>query len=262
MLLKENMSEEIKDEVLKDKVAIVTGGAGGIGSRIAREYARAGARVVVASRGQEKLDNIAREIKSMGGESLAIATDVTDPEQVDNMVSQTISRFGCVDIMVNNAGGAMFIKPPEKLKPAEWNAAIALNLNSVFLCSAAVSKNMIERKSGKIINISSVAGIRLSPAFVHYGAAKAAVINLTKSLAVCWGPHNINVNCIAPGLTATEGVAHWLPAKTRDDGTPVPPLQYPPDPEHVAQLAVFLASAASERISGELFPIRALGELA
>ena len=94
MLLKENMSEEIKDEVLKDKVAIVTGGAGGIGSRIAREYARAGARVVVASRGQEKLDNIAREIKSMGGESLAIATDVTDPEQVDNMVRQTISRFG------------------------------------------------------------------------------------------------------------------------------------------------------------------------
>lgn len=247
---------------LTGKVAIVTGGAGGIGSRIAKEFANQGARVVVASRGQEKLDKIVEEIKSAGSEALAIAADVTDPEQVDNMVSQTISQLGQVDIMVNNAGGAMFIKPPEELTPDEWNAAIALNLNSVFLCSTAVSKNMIERKSGKIINISSVAGMRFSPGFVHYGAAKAAVINLTKGLAVCWGPHNINVNCIAPGLTATEGVADWLPPKTQKDGSPVPPLQFPPDPEHVAQLAVFLASSASERISGELFPIRALGELA
>ena len=177
-------------------------------------------------------------------------------------IIRDISEFGQVDIMVNNAGGAMFIKPAEELLPEEWNAAIALNLNSVFLCSVAVSKNMIERKFGKIINISSVAGMRQSPNFVHYGAAKAAVINLTKGLAVSWGPHNINVNCIAPGLTATEGVANWLPPKTKKDGSPVPLLQYPPDPEHVAQLALFLASSASERISGELFPIRALTELA
>jgi NAD(P)-dependent dehydrogenase (short-subunit alcohol dehydrogenase family) len=247
---------------LSGRVAIVTGGAGGIGSRIAKEFASQGARVVVASRGQEKLDKIVAEIKSVGGEALGVATDVTDPAQVDNMVSRTISEFGQVDIMVNNAGGAMFIKPAEELLPEEWNAAIALNLNSVFLCSVAVSKNMIERKFGKIINISSVAGMRLSPNFVHYGAAKAAVINLTKGLAVSWGPHNINVNCIAPGLTATEGVANWLPPKTKKDGSPVPLLQYPPDPEHVAQLALFLASSESERISGELFPIRALTELA
>ena len=247
---------------LSGRVAIVTGGAGGIGSRIAKEFASQGARVVVASRGQEKLDQIVAEIKSVGGEALGVATDVTDPAQVDNMVSRTISEFGQVDIMVNNAGGAMFIKPAEELLPEEWNAAIALNLNSVFLCSVAVSKNMIERKFGKIINISSVAGMRLSPNFVHYGAAKAAVINLTKGLAVSWGPHNINVNCIAPGLTATEGVANWLPPKTKKDGSPVPLLQYPPDPEHVAQLALFLASSASDRISGELFPIRALTELA
>ncbi|MBT5818696.1 MAG: glucose 1-dehydrogenase [Proteobacteria bacterium] len=247
---------------LSGRVAIVTGGAGGIGSRIAKEFASQGARVVVASRGQEKLDKIVAEIKSVGGEALGVATDVTDPAQVDNMVSRTISEFGQVDIMVNNAGGAMFIKPAEELLPEEWNAAIALNLNSVFLCSVAVSKNMIERKFGKIINISSVAGMRLSPNFVHYGAAKAAVINLTKGLAVSWGPHNINVNCIAPGLTATEGVANWLPPKTKKDGSPVPLLQYPPDPEHVAQLALFLASSASDRISGELFPIRALTELA
>lgn len=249
-------------DTLQDRVAIVTGGAGGIGSRIAREFARNGANVVVASRSQAKLDKIADEVRSIGSKSLAIATDVTDPEQVDRMINQTVAEFGKVDIMVNNAGGAMFIKPPEKLEPAEWNAAIALNLTSVFLSSAAAGKVMMEHGGGRIINISSVAGMRLSPAFVHYGAAKAGVINLTKSLAVCWGPHDINVNCIAPGLTATEGVADWLPPKTQKDGSPVPPLQFPPDPEHVAQLAVFLASEASARISGELFPIRALTELA
>jgi len=248
--------------LLQDKVAIVTGGAGGIGSRIARGYASAGAHVVIAARTQDKIDKVADDVRALGRESLAVATDVTDPEQVDNMVAKTVEKFGKVDIMVNNAGGAMFIKPPEQLLPAEWSAAIALNLTSVFLCSAASAKVMMEQDAGRIINVSSVAGIRNSPAFVHYGAAKAGVINLTKSLAICWAPQNINVNCIAPGLTATEGVADWLPPKTNDDGTPVPPLQFPPDPEHIADLAVFLASEASARISGELFPIRATYEIA
>lgn len=243
---------------LKDKIAIVTGGAGGIGSRIAREYAKAGAHVVVASRNQENLDKVAVEIRALGRESLAIATDVTIPEQVDNMVKQTLNKFGHLDIMVNNAGGALFIKPPEVLSLDEWNAGIALNLTSVFLCSVAAAKVMMAQKSGKIINISSVAGIKDSPNFIHYGAAKAGVINLTKSLAASWGQHNINVNCIAPGLTATEGVADWLPPDKKEDGTPVPALQFPADPEHVAHLAIFLASAASERITGELIPIRAL----
>ena len=244
---------------LKDKVAIVTGGAGGIGSRIAKTYAGAGAKVVIASRSQGKLDKVAGEID---GEVLALATDVTVPEQVDNMVAKTIDEFGGIDILVNNAGGAMFIKSPNDLEPNEWDAAIALNLSSVFLCSRAVSNNMMERGSGRIINISSVAGMRLSPSFVHYGAAKAGVINLTKGLAMSWAPNNINVNCIAPGLTATEGVASWLPEKTKEDGTSVPPLLYPPDPEHVADLALFLASELSAHISGELFPIRSLTELA
>ena len=120
---------------------------------------------------------------------------------------------------------------------------------------------MIKQGGGRIINISSVAGIRFSPQFVHYGAAKAAVINLTKSLAASWAKSNINVNCIAPGLTATEGVANWLPPRQKKDGTPVPALEFPPDPEHVAELAAFLASPASAHISGELFPIRSLTEL-
>ena len=247
---------------LQDRVAIITGAAGGIGSKIAKAYSNAGASVVLASRNQQNLDSIAEEIDSSGGQALVVPTDVTQPEAVENMVAKTIEKFNRVDVMINNAGGAMFIKPPEELKPAEWEAAIALNLTSVFLCSNAVSQHMIKQQKGKIINISSVAGMRLSPSFVHYGAAKAGVINLTKSLAACWGAYNINVNCIAPGLTATEGVSHWLPKRTKEDGTSVPPLEFPPDPEHVADLAVFLASENSSHISGELFPIRALNELA
>jgi NAD(P)-dependent dehydrogenase (short-subunit alcohol dehydrogenase family) len=248
--------------ILEGKVAIITGGAGGIGSRIAQAYTEAGAKVVIASRNQEKLDFIVDKLQAIGGEAMAVATDVTVPEAVDNMVAKTIEAYGSVDILVNNAGGAMFVKPPEKLKPEQWNAAIALNLTSVFLCSQAVGRHMIKACGGRIVNISSVAGMRLSPSFVHYGAAKAGVINLTKSLAVCWGPHNIHVNCIAPGLTQTEGVAQWLPDRTNEDGSPVARLDYPPETENVAELALFLGSDLCRHISGELIPIRALYELA
>jgi NAD(P)-dependent dehydrogenase (short-subunit alcohol dehydrogenase family) len=248
---------------LQDKVAIVTGGAGGIGSAIALAYAEAGAHVVVASRKQGNLDKVATRITSLGRESLAIATDVTVPEQVDNMVKQTVDKFGRVDIMANNAGGALHIKKAEELSPDEWNAGIALNLTSVFLCCVAAGKVMMQQKSGKIINISSVAGIKKSPSFPHYGAAKAGVINLTKTLASGWGQHNIHVNCIAPGLTATEGVKRmgWLPPDKDEDGNPVPPLQLAHSPEHVANLAVFLAAEASDHLTGEVIPIRPLLEL-
>ena len=248
--------------ILDGKVAIITGGAGGIGSRIAQTYVEAGARVVIASRSQEKIDAVVEQLSAAGGEAVAVATDVTVPEDVTIMVAKTIEAFGRVDVLVNNAGGAMFVKPPEKLRPEEWNAAIALNLSSVFLCSQAVFQKMKEQGGGRIVNISSVAGMRLSPSFVHYGAAKAGVINLTKSLAVCWGPDNIHVNCIAPGLTQTEGVAQWLPGRTKEDGTPVAKLDYPPETGNVAELALFLSSDLCGHISGELIPIRALYELA
>ena len=247
---------------LKDKIAIVTGAGRGIGRAAALAFAQEGAHLVLVARSVSEIEAVAEEVRSVGREALPVQTDVANKSDVDSMVQQTLERFGKVDILVNNAGGAMFVKQPLDLLPEEWAAAIALNLTSVFLCSQAAAKVMIERGGGRIINISSVAGIRMSPGFVHYGAAKAGVINLTKSLASCWGPHDINVNCIAPGLTATEGVADWLPPRTRKDGSPVPNLQFPPDPEHVADLAVFLASDSSARISGELFPIRALTELA
>ena len=251
------MSDESQPSPLLDRVAIVTGGGGGIGTRIARAFARQGAHVVVASRKQARLDEIAEEIESLGRKSLAIATDVTDTEQVQNLVDQTKEHLGRLDILVNNAGGALHVKQPEELSPEEWNAGIALNLSSVFYCSAAAASVMIPQESGRIINISSVAGLKPVGQFVHYGAGKAGVISLTKSLAASWAKYGINVNCIAPGLTATEGVADWLPPREKKDGTPVPPLEFPPDPEHVADLAAFLASDASSRMTGEVIPIRA-----
>ena len=243
---------------LRDKIAIVTGGAGGIGTCIASAYAKAGANVVVVSRKKENLDKVSAEIRALGRESMAIATDVCVPEQVDNMVKQTMDRFGRIDILVNNAGGALHVKKPEELTPDEWNAGIALNLTGPFLCSIAAGKVMIQQKSGKIINISSIAGIKGTPSMIHYAAAKAGVINLTKSLANAWAQYNINVNCIAPGLTATPGLKSlgWIPSDKEEDGTPIPPLLIPHRPEEIAYLALFLASSLSDHISGELIPLR------
>jgi len=253
---------------LQDKVAIVTGGAGtahGIGRCIALEYAKAGANVVVAGRNRANLDKVTSEIRALGRESLAIATDVTVPEQVDNMVKQTVDRFGRVDILVNNAGGSSFNKP-EDVSPAVWNEHIVLNLNATFYCCAAAAKIMIEQNSGKIINISSTASIKGEPMMAPYAAAKAGVISLTKSLALAWAQHNINVNCIAPGKVALpdrplEGISEeeyvkQKEAETAADGTPVPSLQLPGKPEDIAHLALFLASAASDLITGEVMVIR------
>jgi len=245
---------------MKDKVAIVTGGAGGIGTCIASAYAKAGAKVVIVSRKLENLEKVAAEIKSLGGESIAIATDVCIPEQVENMVKQTLDRFGRIDVLVNNAGGGSLPTNPEDLTFENWNAIIALNLTGTFLCDVTVGKVMIQQKSGKIVNISSTAGIKGTAGMAHYGAAKAGVINLTKSLANAWAKHNINVNCVAPGLTATPGLKSlgWIPSDKNEDGTSVPPLLVPHEPEDVADLALFLGSPLSDHISGELIPIRGL----
>jgi len=243
---------------LQDKIAIVTGGAGGIGTCIAVEYARAGANVVVASRDQAKIDKVAAEIKALGRESLAVATDVTVPEQVDNMVKQTVDTFGRLDVIVNCAGGGSAMRDPTEVPFEEWNYIVNLNLTGTYLCCIAAGKQMIKQKGGKIINISSVAGTKGNPGMLHYSAAKAGVISLSNNLAFLWAQHNINVNCIVPGLIATQLMKDYnvIPPDTDEDGNPVPRLDLPPDPEDVADLALFLASPASDSITGEQIPIR------
>jgi|TARA_Y100000310_G_scaffold336878_1_gene422543 NAD(P)-dependent dehydrogenase (short-subunit alcohol dehydrogenase family) len=244
---------------LEDKVAIVTGGGSGIGECIAKEYAKEGAHIVVASRNQENLNRVAAEVESLGRQSLAVGTDVSVPGQVDNMVKQTMDKFGRIDILVNNAGAAITFKRAEELTTDEWNATVALNLTAPFLCCSAAGKVMIEQAGGKIINVSSAAGLRGVSFMAHYSAAKRGLISLTESLASGWAKHNITVNCICPGLITTQVEIERgsIPPTTRKDGTPVPPLLYPPAPENVADLALFLASSAADHITGELMVIRA-----
>jgi len=236
---------------LKDKVAIVTGGGTGIGRSIAIEFARVGADVVVASRNLENLEKVAAEIKSLGRRALAIATDVRKPEDVDAMVERTLEEFSRVDILVNNAG-AGFNCPPEDMSPGAWDVIMNIDLRGVFLCSRAAGKVMIQQKKGKIINISSIAGVYGSPMMAHYGAAKAGVINFTKSLAGAWAKHNINVNCIAPGPVLTEGYQIVRDAGGLGD---LPPgrnaLNRWGRPEEIAYAAIFLASEASSFVTGE-----------
>ncbi|MAI41834.1 MAG: hypothetical protein CMP95_05205 [Gammaproteobacteria bacterium] len=256
------MSFELEAFGLKDKIAIVTGGGSGIGEEISKAYARAGAHVVLAARQQERLERVAEDIRALGRQSLAIATDVTEPDQIDQLLKKTVERFGRLDIMVANSGGGGF-PSLDKATLEDWQKQITLNLDSAFLCDVGAGKIMIEQGTGgRIINISSTAGINLNPALPAYAAAKAGMINFTKSLALTYarGNHSINVNCVAPGFTATPAIrkAGYVPSDVRKDGTRVPPLLMPNEPRHVADACVFLASEAASHVTGELMAIRGM----
>ncbi|MGI9234713.1 MAG: SDR family NAD(P)-dependent oxidoreductase [Woeseiaceae bacterium] len=244
---------------LSGKTAIVTGGAGGLGRSMVATFAEAGANVIVASRNQENIETEAAKIRDKGQSALAIAVDVTDAGQVDNLISKTVDEFGSVDVIVNNAGRWGGSHEAEDTPLDEWRNVVDQNLTGVFIPCVAAGKQMIKQQSGKVINIASTAGTKGNPFMLHYSAAKAGVISLTNNLAYMWAKHNINVNCILPGLIATDELKGYgiIPSATYDDGNPVPRLELPPDPKNVADLALFLASPASDALTGELYPIRA-----
>ena len=244
---------------LEGKTAIITGGAGGLGRSMVEAYADAGANVVIASRSRDKIEAEAAKINAKGQRAIAIAVDITDEEQVHAMVSETIETFGALDIMVNNAGRWGRSHLAEETPLDEWRELVDQNLTGVFIPCMAAGKQMIKQGSGKIINVSSTAGSKGNPYQLHYSAAKAGVISLTNNLAFMWAKHNINVNCILPGLIATDELkGHGIiPPAHDDEGNPIPRLELTPDPENVADLALFLATPASDALTGELYPIRA-----
>jgi NAD(P)-dependent dehydrogenase (short-subunit alcohol dehydrogenase family) len=200
---------------LEGKTAIVTGGGTGIGKSIAIEYARAGADVGIASRKLEHLEPVAREIAALGRRSFAMAVDVRQEDQVKALVERAVSEWGRLDVMVNNAG-ASFLSKPEDISPNGWNAVVQINLNGVFFGCKWAAKQMMAQGGGVIINISSIAGVHGSAMMSHYGAAKAAVINYTRSLAMAWGRQGIRVVCVAPGPVETEGYVDNLKRVTPD----------------------------------------------
>jgi 3-oxoacyl-[acyl-carrier protein] reductase len=189
---------------VEDKVTIVTGGGVGIGRSIAVEFARAGAHVVIASRKMENLEPVTAEIKKLGRRSFALALDVRQEDAVKDLVERTVAEFGRLDVMINNAG-ASFRANPEDISPNGWNTVVQINLNGVFFGCKWAGRQMMTQGGGVIINLSSIAGVNGSSMMPHYGAAKAAVINYTRSLGMAWGRKNIRVNCIAPGPVETEG---------------------------------------------------------
>ncbi len=243
--------------LLSNRVAIVTGGAGGIGQGIALKYAAEGCSVAVADIKLQEAENTLKQVRALGQEGLAIQCDVTDSKQVKNVVEQVIRKFGKIDILVNNAGGMSSAPPIEEMDEALWDKVVDLNLKSVFLFSKAVLPYMKQKKYGKIINIASVGAINPPKHSIHYNSAKAGVIGFTYDLAYAAAPFNINVNVILPGLIQTA-FYNSLVGLTSDQqktaffgmmGNTIP-LHRMGTPEDIAGAALYLASDLAAYVTG------------
>lgn len=241
---------------IEKKVAIVTGASKGIGKAIAARFAREGAFVVPASRSLDALEKVVDEIKSAGGEALAITVDIRSVDSVNELVKKTVDHYGRLDLLVNNAGITMG-SPSEDLSPQDWCAAMETDLYGVFFASQAAARVMIPQGGGNIINISSVNGILAAPRRAAYCASKAAVNALTKVLAIEWADRNIRVNAIAPGYVRTELVQDVI-----DKGAISMEAILRRTPQHrigevkdIAGLAVYLASDESSYMTGSIVTI-------
>jgi len=238
---------------LKDKVAIITGARRGMGKSHALTLAKAGAKVVVADISQEDCEMVVEEIKKNGGEALAVKCDVTKKEDIDNMVKVAVGKWRRIDILVNNAGICQF-KPFLELTEEEWDRTLDINLKGYFLCAQAAAKEMVKQKSGKIINIASVASGQVGigfPTLAHYSASKGGIIALTETLAVELAPYNITVNAISPGMIETLMIApiKESPEQEKEVLKRIP-LGRTGNPEEVSNLVLFLASDQSSYITG------------
>lgn len=238
---------------LQDKVSIVTGGAKGIGRGISLRFAQAGSTVVIAQRDRLTGQEVVREIGDAGGTALFIATDVGVQEQVENLVEKTVTRFGQIDILVNNAAITMCYEPLLDMSLDSWQRVIDVNLTGVFLCSQAAARHMVDRRYGKIVNVGSVGSFMPERDCPHYCAAKGGVIMLTKSMALDLAPFNVSVNAVAPGATMTEKIRHVLQEQGVEDratGLSKIPLARFGEVEEVAAAALFLASDEASYVQG------------
>ena len=238
---------------LKDKVAIVTGASRGIGKATALELAKGGAKVVVNyARSSSAADEVVKTIVDGGGEAIALQADVSQPEQVDSLIKETLAKYSRIDVLVNNAGitqDTLLMR----MKLEQWQAVINLNLTGVFLCTKAVTKTMLKQRSGRIINIASVAGQMGNPGQANYSAAKAGVIGMTKTVAKELASRGITVNAVAPGFIATD-MTHDL--KEEDAILNAIPLGRYGNPEEIAGMIRFLAAdPAAAYITGQTFNV-------
>jgi 2-hydroxycyclohexanecarboxyl-CoA dehydrogenase len=246
---------------LKGKVAIITGAGSpiGFGRAIALTLAKEGCSIVASDINLDTAQQAAEQIKTSGGEAIAIKVDISNSAEVNNMVNKTLDTFGKIDILVNNAGASVPLGPFVKQNEEDWDKSIKINLKGPMICCKAVLPTMIERKSGKIINITSGGARRGSPFGDAYAAAKAGLVNFTKSLAHEVIGSGIYVNSVAPGPGDTNlGMAHTTPEaleRRRQMVINMVPVKRPTMPQDIANMVAFLASDVSNDIVGQDFGV-------
>lgn len=241
---------------LTGHVAIVTGGSIGLGRQMAEGLAEMGANLVLCARKKERCQQAAEDLQKLGVKALALACDVKNPADIQQVADATMTQFGRIDILINNAGTS-WGAPVEEMRLEQWNKVIETNLTGTFLFSQAVGKIMIGQRRGKIINIASVAGLRgASPEFqaIGYHASKGGVIIFTKDLACKWGIHNIQVNSIAPGWFPTN-MSQVLIERNKDTFLKTIPLRRFGNENDLKGAAVFLASSASDFVTGHVLVV-------
>jgi NAD(P)-dependent dehydrogenase (short-subunit alcohol dehydrogenase family) len=237
------------------EIAVVTGGSRGLGLEIAEAFGRAGATVVITARREQWLREAEKQLQDQGIAVLALVGDVAEPTSVEQMAQKILATYGKIDILVNNAG-LTWGTPAESMPFARWQQVINANITGTFLMSQTVGRKMLEQKKGNIISVASVAGLsggQLNT--VGYNASKAAVINLTRALAVEWGPQNIRVNCIAPGLFRTRMTEGIIAQGAEAAVANASPLRRIGQPGEIAPTVLFLASEGASYVTGQVIPI-------
>ena len=241
---------------LEDQVAIITGAGRGIGRAIAHAFAQAGASVALASRTPDELELVAGEVRELGGRALVVPTDAADEEAMHALVQRTVSEFGTLDIMVNNAGVAPFLASFMDTRPEGFEKYFGINFWSAVYGTRVAGAVLLEKGSGCVVNLASIDAITVEHGLAYYGAAKAAIVNLTRSTALEWASSGVRVNALAPGWidTSMNAPERADPAAERKILTAIPLGRWG-RPEEIAAAAVFLCSSAAAFITGEILVI-------